>query len=154
MNDERRIEKRKTSLLTRFVFLIVLILFLGEGLVLGGLLELNTSTVERCAPWAYESFLHLIGEHPAHPVSVLAIVEEGKKEQPPSEKKKNATGLSNGLIPVLMKESPRKEKMEQAIVTTETNAPSSTSNAPPASKNTIQKISPTPSPTQHEKPVG
>jgi len=149
MKKEMRIEKRKTSLLTRFVFFIVLLIFLGEGLVLSGILELDASAVERHAPWAYESFLHFIGEHPSDPVCVLAVVEEEKKS---STKKENATGLSDGLIPVLMKESPRRKKIEESIPKPETSSSSNTSNTAISSTNAIQKIAPTPS--KNEEPVG
>ena len=42
---------------------VVLLVFL-EILVIGGVFSVKASTVARIAPWAYEPFLKLVGEHP------------------------------------------------------------------------------------------
>jgi hypothetical protein len=50
------------------VSLITLILFglmaVFQFFVIGGGYELEASTVKKNAPWAYESFLKMVGEHP------------------------------------------------------------------------------------------
>jgi len=44
---------------------VVGVLFVLELVVLSGALELNPATVADFAPWAYDPFLKLIGEHPS-----------------------------------------------------------------------------------------
>ena len=139
------IEKRKNSPLTRLVFFLIFLLLLGEGILLAGVLDLNASTVEHYAPWAYEPFLRIIGEHPANPPRIPAVVVEDK-EKKPTVSTKNATGLSDGLIPILIKKSPVKEKTIPPV--TITNAPPSETNAP------AEKESPIQSHPIEEDPVG
>jgi hypothetical protein len=40
------------------------VVFVCEALVIGGVFEMRSSTVAKVAPWAYEPFLRLVGEHP------------------------------------------------------------------------------------------
>jgi hypothetical protein len=44
------------------VALVILAVF--EGLMIGGVVRVKSTTVAKWAPWAYEPFLRLIGEHP------------------------------------------------------------------------------------------
>jgi hypothetical protein len=57
--ESRRIVPVSTLAIAAFALLVVF-----EGLVIGGVFEVKASTVARIAPWAYEPFLRLVGEHP------------------------------------------------------------------------------------------
>ncbi|MBN2163432.1 MAG: hypothetical protein JXR25_00980 [Pontiellaceae bacterium] len=46
---------------------LLAMLILCEILIMGGFLEVRASTVARIAPWATESFLKLVGDHPDSP---------------------------------------------------------------------------------------
>ena len=57
--ESRRIVPLSVVAIAAFAVLIVC-----QVLVIGGVFELKASTVARIAPWAYEPFLRLVGEHP------------------------------------------------------------------------------------------
>ncbi len=64
MNESRRIVPVSVIATSLVVCLVGL-----EVLVISGALELKGATVARIAPWAYEPFLKLVGEHPASQVN-------------------------------------------------------------------------------------
>jgi hypothetical protein len=57
-------ESRRIVPVSAFAIAAFAVLVVFEVLVIGGVLELKASTVARIAPWAYEPFLRLVGEHP------------------------------------------------------------------------------------------
>ena len=57
--ESRRIVPLSAVAIAVFVMLVVF-----EVLVIGGAFGVKASTVARIAPWAYEPFLRLVGEHP------------------------------------------------------------------------------------------
>ncbi|HSR88451.1 MAG TPA: hypothetical protein VLL07_05815 [Pontiella sp.] len=57
--ESRRIVPLSAVAVAAFAILIVF-----QALVIGGVFNLKASTVARIAPWAYEPFLRLVGEHP------------------------------------------------------------------------------------------
>ena len=65
-------------------------------MILGGL-ELRAQTVRKYAPWAHESFLRLVGEHPESKPRWVA--DEAPVSKEPAEV--NVAGLAPGAIPQL-----------------------------------------------------
>ena len=59
-----KLESRRIVFASYVAVVAVGVLVIGEVVMLSGLLELQPATVARVAPWAYEPFLKLIGEHP------------------------------------------------------------------------------------------
>jgi hypothetical protein len=57
--ESRRIVPLSAVAIVAFVMLVVF-----EVLIIGGVFGVKASTVARIAPWAYEPFLKLVGEHP------------------------------------------------------------------------------------------
>ena len=57
-------ESRRIVPVSAVAIAAVALLVVFEGLVIGGVFEVKASMVARIAPWAYEPFLRLVGEHP------------------------------------------------------------------------------------------
>jgi len=57
-------ESRRRVPVSAIAIAVFVLLVVFEVLVIGGALEIKSSTVARIAPWAYEPFLRLVGEHP------------------------------------------------------------------------------------------
>jgi len=57
-------ESRRTVPISAITLLAIVALLSFEGLVIGGAFEVRAATIARMAPWAYEPFLRLVGEHP------------------------------------------------------------------------------------------
>ena len=57
-------QSRRRVPVSAVTMVAVLILVFFEVLVIGGVFSVKASTVARIAPWAYEPFLRLVGEHP------------------------------------------------------------------------------------------
>lgn len=74
-SDSRRIVPSSAIATVLFV-----LLFIIELLVICGILEVRTSTIERIAPWAYKPFTKLTGEHLDSGVQNISDVEEEKDE--------------------------------------------------------------------------
>lgn len=66
---------RRINPVAHFATLAVTALVVFEVLVMAGALELKAQTVAKYAPWAYEPFLKLVGEHPDS-APRLAVVQE------------------------------------------------------------------------------
>ncbi len=82
------------------ITLILVVLVLGfEALIIFGVFELKSKTVAKYAPWAYESFLRLAGEHPES-TPHWATVEEAEENVESSIL--GVTGLEPSAIPVLV----------------------------------------------------
>ena len=60
-------ESRRIVPVSAFVLVLLVILVVCEALVIGGSLEVKASSIAKVAPWAYEPFLRLVGEHPDSP---------------------------------------------------------------------------------------
>jgi hypothetical protein len=57
-------ESRRIVPISAVTLMVLAVLFVFEALVIAGAVELKASRVARVAPWAYEPFLRLVGEHP------------------------------------------------------------------------------------------
>ena len=66
----------------------VLILIFFEALVIGGVFELQAPAVAKYAPWAYEPFLRIVGEHPES-APRLAVVEEASPAEARAKQQAN-----------------------------------------------------------------
>jgi hypothetical protein len=133
-----KLEKRRINPLAKLATLAILVLLTFEGLVIGGIFEVDAQSVAKYAPWAYESFLRLVGEHPES-APRLAEVEE-KKEEPNDAFSSglNASGLETSAIPILIATNdamlgtntvlepsvPSETELEPIPVLIPTNAPS------------------------------
>ncbi len=60
------------SVVTIVVFAVVVVF---EALIIGGVYEVKASAVARIAPWAYEPFLKLVGEHPDSPNMHISLTQ-------------------------------------------------------------------------------
>ena len=59
-----KLESRRVNPIGQLALIAVLLLFVFQLFALLGVLELQAGTVAKYAPWAYEPFLRLVGEHP------------------------------------------------------------------------------------------
>lgn len=96
-----RQEHRRINPIAHIALIAVAVLILFEVLVISGALELKAQTVAKYAPWAYEPFLRLVGEHPES-APRWAIVEEANEEEPAASAVAGVTGLEPSAIPVLI----------------------------------------------------
>jgi hypothetical protein len=60
----KELETRRITPVAYIAAIVVAVLVGLELLVVSGVLELRAGTVAKYAPWAYEPFLRLVGEHP------------------------------------------------------------------------------------------
>ena len=79
--------------------MILLVVF--EFLVIFGALELKAQTVAKYAPWAYEPFLRLVGEHPES-APRWASIEETEEKESVEATVAGVTGLEPSAIPILI----------------------------------------------------
>ncbi|MCF7848028.1 MAG: hypothetical protein K9M45_04195 [Kiritimatiellales bacterium] len=68
-------EMRRVNPVSHVATAAVLLLLLLEAVFLTGLLEIKAETIGKYAPWGYETFVRLTGEHPASKPRA-AVVEE------------------------------------------------------------------------------
>ena len=94
-------ETRRRNPVARIALVAVLILIVFEALVIFGALELNAQAVAKYAPWAYEPFLRLVGEHPESPAR-QAVVEESDEAATDESTTADVTGLDPSAIPALI----------------------------------------------------
>lgn len=112
---------RRINPVGQVTFIAVVVLIVFEVLIVCGAFELQPQTVEKHAPWAYEPFLRLIGEHPDSTPSwvPVALVEPDS----------NLTGLESLAIPLLLSTNVILEasipfEVDPTPVRVSTNAPS------------------------------
>ena len=96
-----KLETRRINPIAHFASLAVVLLVVFEGFVIFGALELDAQTVAKYAPWAYEPFLRLVGEHPES-APRLARVERTREPEPVESTVAGVTGLEPAAIPVPM----------------------------------------------------
>ena len=129
-------ETRRINPIAHLTWIVVLLLLIFQALVIAGVTELKAHTVAKYAPWAYESFLRLVGEHPDSSPR-WATVEEAAA--PPAEDHDviSYTGLAPSAVPVLIETNdvvlstnilleattPREVDAEPVPVIVPTNAP-------------------------------
>ncbi|MCF7864501.1 MAG: hypothetical protein K9L89_06915 [Kiritimatiellales bacterium] len=89
-----KINTRRINPVSHVAALAVTMLVVFEVLVMAGVLELKAQTVAKYAPWAYEPFLKLIGEHPDSASRWAAAVEESD-----AGKEKDAVAYVAGIAP-------------------------------------------------------
>ena len=94
-------EKRRINPIAQITLTAVVVLVIFEFLVIFGALELKAQTVAKYAPWAYEPFLRLVGEHPES-TPRWASVEEPEEEDAIEATVAGVTGLEPSAIPVLI----------------------------------------------------
>jgi len=76
-------QTRRISRIANVTAVAVVALVLFEVVMISGAIELKAQTVAKYAPWAYEPFLRLVGEHPESPPHVAVIAEEEPEETDP-----------------------------------------------------------------------
>ncbi len=86
-----KLETRRVNPIAHITFAGVVVLIVFEALVIFGVFELQAQTVAKYAPWVYEPFLRLVGEHPDS-VPRQAAVEEVNESEPTVLPEANATG--------------------------------------------------------------
>jgi len=96
-----KLEIHRVSPIAHITLVVVVILIVFEGFVIFGALELRAQTVAKYAPWAYEPFLKLVGEHPES-APRWAVVDESKEDKSIDPVGVNVTGLDPSAIPVLI----------------------------------------------------
>ena len=96
-----KLESRRTNPIAHITLIAVLMLLVFQFFSMVGVLELKAGTVAKYAPWAYEPFLRLVGEHPES-APRWASVEEVEAPPPASPDIVELTGLDSSLIPVLI----------------------------------------------------
>lgn len=94
-------ETRRINPIAHITLVLVLLLIVLEALVIFGAFELKAQTVAKYAPWAYEPFLRLVGEHPES-TPHWASVEEPEEEDAIEATVVGVTGLEPSTIPVLI----------------------------------------------------
>lgn len=65
-------DTRRKVLVSKIAAFVMVITFVLEGMIIFGALQVDSATIARVAPRAYEPFLKLVGEHPSsqsHPVT-------------------------------------------------------------------------------------
>lgn len=94
-------ETGRRNPIAHITLLFVVLLFIFEASVIAGIFELKAQTVAKYAPWAYEPYLRLIGEHPDS-TPRWVTVEETEEEPAEEIAIANMTGLEPSAIPVLV----------------------------------------------------
>ena len=94
-------ETGRRNPIAHITLFFVVLLFIFEVSVIAGIFELKAQTVAKYAPWAYEPYLRLIGEHPDS-TPRWVTVEEAKEEPAEEIAIANMTGLEPSAIPVLI----------------------------------------------------
>lgn len=96
-----KLETRRRNPVAHITLVAVILLVVFEALVIFGALELKAQTVAKHAPWAYEPFLRLVGEHPES-TPKWASVEDPAEKEPAESSVASMTGLESSAIPVLI----------------------------------------------------
>ena len=94
-------ETRRINPIAHIAMVAVVILVVFEVLVIVGALELKAQTVAKYAPWAYEPFLRLVGEHPESAPRWVSV-EEPEESEAIESTIVGVTGLDPSAIPVLI----------------------------------------------------
>ena len=121
-----KLETHRINPIAHITLVAVIILIIFEVLVMGGVLELKSQAVAKYAPWAYEPFLKLVGEHPDS-ASRWATVEEADESDPIILSEVNAKGLEASAIPVLVSTN---EMVLEANILLEASVPLETETEP------------------------
>ena len=96
-----KVESRRVAPIGWVTTIVVLILFAFELLMMFGAIELRAATVAKYAPWAYEPFLKLVGEHPdSAPVAVKQKSKKGPTKKSELLDIIDVTGISAEAIKV------------------------------------------------------
>ena len=96
-----KLETRRINPIAHITLAGVIILMVFEAAVIGGILELKAQTIAKYAPWAYEPFIRLVGEHPDS-APLWATVEEADGPDPIALPEAHATVLESSAIPMLV----------------------------------------------------
>lgn len=101
------LETRRINPIARVTFVAVMVLFVFEALVIFGLFELKAQTVAKYAPWAYEPFLHLVGEHLESAPRRVAVEEAEELVTEPSAlpvltMTNETSAVTNGMIELVV----------------------------------------------------
>lgn len=117
-------ETRRVNPIAQIAFFAVAILVVFEALVIGGVLELKAQTVAKHAPWAYEPFLRVVGEHPdsawfREPQTVESPAEGFSLSALPMETNAPESAATNLVIepttPVSVSTNPPPSKREEIV---------------------------------------
>lgn len=96
-----KLDTRRVNPISHFATLAVLLLIIFEVSIICGALELKAQTIAKYAPWAYEPFLKLVGEHPES-APRWATVDEPEESESSESVVSSVTGMEASTIPVLM----------------------------------------------------
>jgi hypothetical protein len=96
-----RRESRRINPIAHFTTLAVSVLMVFELAIISGVLELEAKTVATYAPWAYEPFLRLVGEHPES-MPRWASVEDGENKDVSGSAVAEVAGIELSAIPLLI----------------------------------------------------
>ena len=94
-------ETRRRNPIGHITLVLVVLLIGFEILVISGMFELKAQTVAKYAPWAYEPFLRLVGEHPESTPRWISVEETDVAESVELDVA-NITGLEPSAIPMLI----------------------------------------------------
>lgn len=118
------LETRRINPIARVTFVAVMVLFVFEALVISGLFELKAQTVAKYAPWAYEPFLHLVGEHLESTPRWVAVEEAEELATEPlalpelamtNETSAVTNGMINPVVPVVVPTNTPPTKPEEIV---------------------------------------
>jgi hypothetical protein len=115
-----KLETRRINPIAHVTLVAVIVVIVFEVLVIFGVFELKAQTVAKYAPWAYEPFLQLVGEHPES-APRWATVEEPKetKQEPlavPLLVPTNETSAVTNAVPEPVAPTPAPAAQPKAIV--------------------------------------
>lgn len=142
-----KINTRRVNPVSHVAALAVTVLVVFEVLVMVGALELKAQTVAKYAPWAYEPFLKLVGEHPDSASRWAAVVKESDADK--EDAVDQMAGIASSAIPILIETN--------SVVPQSTNAVSELLEHPEAAVTNLPATAPAPVPQpEPEKivPVG
>lgn len=137
-------DARRIKPIANVTLVLVVILVVFELLIIFGAMGLKARTVAKYAPWAYEPFLRLVGEHPES-APRLAAEEEADGDNTSESSVAVVAGLQPSAIPVLTETDTILPGTNVAIVAEEPDAPETepadvSTNNPPAKKEAIAPV--------------
>jgi hypothetical protein len=126
-------EKRRKNRLANITAIAVFFLFVFELIIMSGGLELKSATVAKYAPWAYDSFLRLVGEN-----SENVMLWKGRSAE---TNQTNKIGFDLKAMPFLVETNQLTAEKEMAVDTNDFESIFN-SEIKPASTNEVETIEP------------
>lgn len=104
-----KLETRRVNPIAHVTFVAVAILIFFEVLIVFGVFELRSQTVAKYAPWAYEPFLRLVGEHPESAPRWASIDKPKETEMAPTN------AVPEPIVPVVVPTNAPAAKLEEIV---------------------------------------